>query len=244
MDNIRIGRSVCRLHTIMQTLRGPDGCPWDALQTTASLKPFLLEEVYELLEALDGGNPDQIRDELGDVLLQIVFHAQIFAEQAHFDLADVAEAISDKLERRHPHVFGDIVESEIPALNRQWARIKAAEKGEPASRKSALEGIPAALPALARAARFLERTSREAAPEPDAIEAEAALVANQQRLAHLAHLATGGADPTCRESAFGDFLLAAVRWGRSLDLDAEQTLRQALDRLAGEGSHPHSPPSE
>ena len=233
MDNTRLGRSMCRLHTIMQTLRGPDGCPWDALQTTASLKPYLLEEVYELLEALDGGNPDQIRDELGDVLLQIVFHAQIFAEQAHFDLADVAEAISDKLERRHPHVFGDIVESEIPALNRQWDRIKAAEKGRPASRRSALEGIPAALPALARAARYLERTSREAAPEPDAIEAEAALATYQQRLAQLS---TSGADPTCRESAFGDFLLAAVRWGRSLDLDAEQTLRQALDRLAGEGS--------
>lgn len=241
MDNTRIGRSVCRLHTIMKTLRGPDGCPWDALQTTASLKPYLLEEVYELLEALDGGNPDQIRDELGDVLLQIVFHAQIFAEQARFDLADVAEAISDKLERRHPHVFGDIAESEIPALNRQWDRIKAAEKGEPAAGKSTLEGIPVALPALARAAKYLERVSREGAPEPDAIEAEAALVANQQRLAHLA---TGGADPNGRESVFGDFLLAAVRWGRSLDLDAEQTLRQALDRLAGGGNHPDSSPSE
>ncbi len=231
MDNTRISRSMGRLHGIMQTLRGPQGCPWDALQTTHSLKPYLLEETYELLEALDDNDPSQIRDELGDLLLQIVFHAQIFAEQALFDLADVADAISDKLERRHPHVFGDLTETEIPALNRQWDRIKAGEKGSRSRSASPLDGIPATLPALARAAKFLERTSRGevTATEDAKSKAGAALRASHQRLARLVE---SGKDHASLETVFGDFLLAAVTWGRSFDLDAEQALRQALDRVA------------
>lgn len=230
MTNTRIGRSLDRLHGIMQTLRGPEGCPWDALQTTNSLKPYLLEEVYELLEALDSNDPLEVRDELGDLLLQIVFHAQIFAEQDLFDLADVADAISDKLERRHPHVFAGLVETEIHALHRQWDRIKASEKTSRAQPDSPLDRIPATLPALARAAKYLERISRGSPREADSSTAEAALTANQH---YLAQLVETGEDSALLEAAYGDFLLTVVAWGRSLELDAEQALRQALERAAG-----------
>ena len=232
METSRLGRSIYRLYSLMQTLRGPEGCPWDAVQTNATLKPYLLEEVYELLEALDGGDPDHIREELGDLLLQIVFHAQIFEEQGLFDLADVAEAISNKLERRHPHVFADSRETEIAALNRQWDRIKAAEKGHRNRAGTLLEGLPVALPALARAAKYLERAGRRRAGEADAAAAEEAVLARQATIARLAVQPEEQNNP---ESAFGDFLLAAVAWGRSLGLDAEQALRQAIERAA------HSP---
>jgi nucleoside triphosphate diphosphatase len=235
MDNTRIGRSIGRLHAIMQTLRGPGGCPWDALQTTRSLKPYLLEETYELLEALDDNDPSQIRDELGDLLLQIVFHSQIFAEQALFDLADVADAICDKLDRRHPHVFSDLTETEIPALNRQWDRIKASEKGSRARSAAPLDGIPATLPALARAAKYLERSSRGEVPATEDSKTGAALRASHDRLTRLAGNVK---DHASLETAFGDFLLTAVAWGRSLDLDAEQALRQAIDRVAKRNDRP------
>lgn len=231
MASTPISRSMDRLHGIMRTLRGPGGCPWDALQTTRSLKPYLLEETYELLEALDNNDPSQIRDELGDLLLQIVFHAQLFAEQSLFDLADVADAISDKLERRHPHVFDDLTETEIPALNRQWDRIKAGEKGSRSRSTSPLDGIPATLPALARAAKYLERISRGEVQSIEDAKSKAggALRAALQQLSRLAEEVK---DQAALETAFGDFLLATVAWGRSLDLDAEQALRQALDRVA------------
>ena len=228
MEISRLGRSMHRLHSIMQTLRGPEGCPWDAIQTNDTLKPYLLEEVYELLEALDGGDPNQIRDELGDLLLQIAFHAQIFEERALFDLADVAEAISNKLERRHPHVFADSRETEIAALNRQWDRIKAKEKGQGKHLDTPLAGIPVALPALARAAKYLERAARRrGGTEPDTTTAYEAVLTKQTIMARLA---MQSAERMALESAFGDFLLSAVAWGRSLELDAEQALRQALER--------------
>lgn len=109
MNDERTARALLRLQHILAILRGPRGCPWDARQTTRSLKPYLLEEAYEVLDAIDRGDPEEICGELGDLLLQVVFHAQIFSEQERFDLADVANAINAKLERRHPHVFGDIL---------------------------------------------------------------------------------------------------------------------------------------
>jgi len=229
MENRAIGLSLGRLHRIMETLRHPGGCPWDAMQTTSSLKPYLLEEVYELLEALDSGDPVQIRDELGDLLLQIVFHAQIFAEQEIFDLAAVANGISDKLERRHPHVFADSPLTTIAELNQQWDQIKRKEKPSRSAERNLLEGIPKELPALARAAKFLERASRKSVVPPETPQHLASL---ESQYRQLASLAASGIDLSSLEAAFGDFILATVAWGRTKGLDAEQALRQALDRHA------------
>ena len=240
MENPAIGAALSRLHRIMEILRNPGGCPWDAMQTTSSLKPYLLEEVYELLEALDGDDPALIRDELGDLLLQIVFHAQIFAEQGLFDFAEVAKTISDKLERRHPHVFGDSPVTGIAELNRQWDQIKRAEKPDRPEANSLLHGIPKELPALARAAKFLERASRISG---QADEAPAPLAALKNHYRQLAAATTPGAESSTLEAAFGEFMLAAVAWGRSRGLDAEQSLRQTLDRHAGKtGPGPVTPP--
>ena len=229
MENSRIARSLDRLHSIMKVLRSPGGCPWDALQTTGSLRPYLLEETYELLEAMDSSDPQQIRDELGDLLLQIVFHAQIFAEQDIFDLADVAEAISDKLERRHPHVFGEVSETDLEALNRQWDRIKAGEKPGRAAGSSPFAGIPNQLPALARAAKFIERGRRRNLPWATFGSSENAM---ETARSSCTALATSGNDAGMLRASFGEFLIATVAWGQSLGLDAEQSLRQTLDEIA------------
>ncbi|AMV72170.1 nucleoside triphosphate pyrophosphohydrolase [Desulfuromonas carbonis] len=240
MENRAIGRALCRLHRIMEILRSPGGCPWDAMQTTASLKPYLLEEVYELLEALDGGDPLQIKDELGDLLLQIVFHAQIFAEEEIFDLAAVANGISDKLERRHPHVFADSPLTTIDELNQQWDQIKRKEKPNHSTERNLLDGIPKDLPALARAAKFLERASRKSVLAPEAPQDVLTL---ENRYRPLVDAAANANDASRLEAAFGEFILATVAWGRTAGLDAEQALRQALNRHAGKpaqnlASHP------
>lgn len=230
MENRAIGLALCRLHRIMEILRNPGGCPWDAMQTTTSLKPYLLEEVYELLEALDGGDPVQIKDELGDLLLQVVFHAQIFAEQELFDLAAVAHGISDKLERRHPHVFADSPLTTIAELNQQWDQIKRKEKPNRTREKNLLDGIPKELPALARAAKFLERVSRKAVLPPETPKGRVTLESHYRQLAEAAATVN---DSSSLEAVFGEFILATVAWGRTQGLDAEQALRQALDRHAG-----------
>ena len=169
----RASQAIERLLAIMERLRAPDGCPWDREQTLASLRPYVLEETYEVLEAIDGGDVLHHREELGDLLLQIVFQAQLRREEGRFEFADVADAISDKLVSRHPHVFGAAQVKDAEAVLVQWAALKREEKRQKGAGRSALEGVPQQLPALARADRLTEKASRVGFDWPDAAGARA-----------------------------------------------------------------------
>ena len=154
-----------RLAAIMARLRAEGGCPWDREQTHKTLKPYLIEEAYEVLEAIDASAVDKLQEELGDVLLQVVFHAQVAAEAGEFDLAAVAKTIADKLVRRHPHVFGEISVDGVASVLANWERIKGHEYGE--ERTSVLAGVPAALPALMRAEKIQAKAARVGFDWPD-----------------------------------------------------------------------------
>jgi tetrapyrrole methylase family protein/MazG family protein len=223
---------------ISDRLRQPDGCPWDREQTHASLRKHLLEETYEVYDALEGGATPALAEELGDLLLQIVLHAQLAAEAGVFDLADVQAAISRKIVRRHPHVFGDAVANTAADVNRQWERIKAGEReaaaaeaggaGEgagggsamPPPPKSALDGISPSMPALAAGQEMQERAAALGYDWPDI---EGVLEKVTEELGELARAAT----PAERQEEFGDLLLVAVNVGRKLGIEAEAALRAA-----------------
>ena len=213
---------------VMASLRDPDtGCPWDREQTLQSLKAYAVEEVYELLDAIDDGASEPHRDELGDVLLQIVFQSQIRAEEGAFDAFDVCRAITAKMLRRHPHVFADASVSSASASRASWERIKAEERREGGHRPSSLDGVPRALPALLRASRLGEKAAavgfdwqrgRDVVPKirEEIDELEEALEAGDQR-------------EVARE--FGDLLLALSSLARHLGVEPEDALRGANDRF-------------
>lgn len=151
------GEAVQELVDVMDRLRSPGGCPWDAEQTHTSLLPYLVEETYEVVDAVERGGRDDVVEELGDLLLQVVFHARLAHEHEQpFSMVEVADGIAAKLRRRHPHVFGDVVADSAEQVSANWETIKAAEKG----RTHPLEGIPGSLPALARADKVLSRLER------------------------------------------------------------------------------------
>lgn len=158
MTSATEGEGLARLVTVMDRLRSPGGCPWDAEQTHLSLAPYALEEVHELLEAIETGSRADLREELGDVLLQVVFHARVAADHPDdpFDIDDVATAVADKLVERHPHVFAGADATTAEQVNASWERIKKESKG----RESVMDGIPTAQPALARAQKVISRASR------------------------------------------------------------------------------------
>lgn len=216
---------ITRLLEIMAKLRSPEGCPWDAQQTPQSLKPYLLEEAYEVLEALDEEIPAGIREELGDLLLQVVFLARIFEERGEFTFEDVAGSIADKLVRRHPHVFAGLDESDFDALHKNWDRIKAAEKDHQPQRASLISAPPRTLPALQRAQKVLTKMSRYDLPHaagPESPE-EDALSRLQRDLENC--------DRNDAESRLGGFLLDVAEVARQNGIDAEGTLRRSTDRL-------------
>jgi len=148
-----------RLVEIMKRLRAPDGCPWDREQTMGSLAGYILEEAYELVDAIHGGDREEIREELGDLLLQIVFVAQIASEEGSFTINSVAEGIAGKMIRRHPHVFGSTEARDSTEVLRQWEKIKAGERESSAAHRSALDGIPTVLPALLKAYRMTQKAA-------------------------------------------------------------------------------------
>jgi len=227
MPTIRAQNAIGRLLEIMATLRLPDGCPWDARQTPASLKPYLLEETYEVLEAIDRKEPSGICEELGDLLLQIVFQARIHEEQGAFDMADVAEGIADKLVRRHPHVFGDRRPGDIKTLDAQWNRIKDEEKAGRGEVPTVLGGVPAQLPALQRARKLSEKAARVGFDWPDA---DGILAKIDEELQEF----TGAFERSNHDdmtAELGDLLFTLVNLGRFLDIDAEEALRQANNRF-------------
>jgi tetrapyrrole methylase family protein / MazG family protein len=211
-----------RLEKIMTRLRGPGGCPWDRRQTHKSLKPYLLEEVHEALEAVDKGDMAALREELGDVLLQVAFHAQLARERGLFSFKDVAETINAKLIRRHPHVFGKVGKSTIRQLNARWEQLKKEEKPQ---RKSALDGLPKTLPALHRAQRMHEKLSKGLPEESPVVlvkRADAAWKAWRNNLK----------GPRLKaERALGDFLMALTALAQAKNLHAEMELRRAANRF-------------
>jgi len=211
----RGGDRLLDLVRVMSRLRGPGGCPWDAEQTHASLARHLLEETHETLEAIDAGDLELLREELGDVLLQVVFHAQIASDEEVWDVDDVAEGIVRKLIRRHPHVFGDVEVSGADEVLVNWERIKADEKG----RKPLEDEIPSTLPALARAAKVQRRAAGWGFAWRST---ESALAALREEVAELG----SATDPESAEEEIGDVLFAAVAVARSLGVDGESALRR------------------
>ena len=221
-----------RLLKIMVRLRAPNGCPWDREQSFASIAPYTIEEAYEVADAIERGDLEHLKDELGDLLFQVVFHAQMASEQQAFDFEAVAGAIAGKLERRHPHVFGAGGALNADEQSVQWEDIKARERHS-ASRASGsdpshLDGVPNALPALMRAYKLSKRAARagfdfeHAAQSADKVAEELAEVREAA--------ADNGSQPTPSREIFeeiGDLLFAAANLARKLDVDAEAALRAA-----------------
>ena len=218
-------RPIDRILRIMASLRTPQtGCPWDLQQDFKSIAPYTLEEAYEVVDAIERGDINDMKDELGDLLLQVVFHARMAEEAGHFAFDDVATAISDKMERRHPHVFGDATADTPAAVNQSWEEIKAAEKAEKHGQEpeSLLNDVPLALPAMSRAVKLQKRAARigfdwnEAEPIFDKLQEEI----NELREA----IATKDADAI--EDEYGDILFVVANLARHLKLDPETALRR------------------
>jgi len=207
-----------RLIAIMARLRDPQtGCEWDREQTFATIAPYTIEEAYEVADAIERGDHAELRGELGDLLLQVVFHARIAEEAGLFTFADVARAIADKMEARHPHIFG-----EAGTDHTAWETLKAAER-QAAGARSAMDGGARALPALLRADKLQRRAARDGFDWPDTTGPRDKLAEEMEELAE--------AGPDTREEEAGDLLFAAVNLVRAYGIDAEQALRRANDKF-------------
>ena len=213
-----------RLLAIMARLRDPDhGCEWDTVQTFTTIAPYTIEEAYEVADAIARNDMADLKDELGDLLLQVVFHARMAEEAGLFAFDDVATAIADKMERRHPHIFGDRAEGG----HHLWEQIKAEEraaKGNPDVRPSALDGVALGLPALLRADKIQQRAARTGFDWPDASGARAKI---DEELVEV-EAAESQAE---REEEIGDLLFAVVNWARKLGIEPESALRAATDKF-------------
>ncbi len=216
-----------RLLVIMNRLRDPDGgCPWDLEQTFETIAPYTIEEAYEVRDAIQRGDRAELKDELGDLLFQVVFHARMAAEDSSFDFADVANAISDKMIRRHPHVFADADIADAAAQTGAWERHKAAERAQKAF-DSVLDDVPAALPALTRSEKLQKRAARVGFDWPDVAPVLAKLDEERGELA--AAMAAG--DQVAVADELGDVLFAVANLARHLGLDPEESLRGANDKF-------------
>jgi MazG family protein len=235
--NSAVAEQFTRLVEIMRTLRAPGGCPWDREQTLGSLRPFVLEETYEVLEAIDGGNPESLREELGDFLFGAVFIAEISEEAGHFSIADALQTVCDKLVRRHPHVFARAKDD--PSLTtgevlERWEAIKARERqdaGRPAAKpKTTLSGVPITLPSLLRAYEISARAAAvgfdwaQAGDVLDKIEEEVAELRTEVEAGETGHLSRA-------EEEMGDLLFALANLSRKLGIEPEAALRRANDKF-------------
>lgn len=221
---------MARLKAIVSLLRSPQGCPWDREQTHESLRAGLLEEACETIDAITRGDDANLREELGDLLLQVVFHADLAGERGAFTLDDAAHHVCEKLIRRHPHVFGDTDAGDTQAVLRQWEQIKRAEKGEAAS---VMDGIPRALPALIRAQNVQKKAARVGFDWQDN---DGVLDKFREELAELAAELDGG-DPRRIGHEVGDLLFTAVNLARRLGIEAELSLEHATQRFISRFRH-------
>lgn len=216
-----------KLVRIMACLRGKDGCPWDRQQTHESIKPYFVEETYEVLEAIDEGDVGKLCEELGDVMLQVVFHARMAEEAGLFDMADVLTAISEKLVRRHPHVFGDVQADTAQEVLFNWEQIKQTERKRATGKASVLDGVPRDLPALLRAHRLQEKASRVGF---DWKEAREVVKKVEEEFAEF-RTAMESQQPERMEAELGDLLFSLVNLGRFIAVNPEEALRKTIARF-------------
>jgi nucleoside triphosphate diphosphatase len=240
MANVTPSRDIARLIEIMAALRtAGSGCPWDLAQNFSTIAPYTIEEAYEVADAIERRDFDDLRDELGDLLLQVVFHARMAEEAGLFGFGEVVEAITEKLVRRHPHVFGDAGCLDTDAVNALWDNIKAQEKAERTARraidpngarersKGALADVPVALPALTRALKLQERAGKVGFDWNDPA---AVLAKIREEADEIAAELASGAEGAAREEV-GDLLFAVVNLGRHLGADPEAALRAANEKF-------------
>ncbi len=225
-------RRMSTLVAIMKALRTPGtGCPWDLEQSFSSIAPYTIEEAYEVADAIEQGDMAGLRDELGDLLLQVVYHAQMASEDGTFALEDVIESVCTKMVRRHPHVFGDAEERDAGAVKGSWERIKSQERAAKHSggngRESVLDGIPRALPALMRAEKLQKRAARVGFDWPDA---DAVFLKIDEEVQELRdEMAAGNRQRMAEEC--GDLIFAVSNIARHLGIDPEDALRQANSKF-------------
>jgi tetrapyrrole methylase family protein/MazG family protein/ATP diphosphatase len=222
-------RPIERLLAIMARLRDPErGCPWDREQNFATIAPYTIEEAYEVADAIERQNMTALKDELGDLLFQVVFHARMAEEDGLFAFDDVAEAIGDKMERRHPHVFGDAEIASIAAQNEAWEAHKAAEREAKGEAASVVDGVAIALPALLRAAKISRRAARIGFDWPDAA---SVIDKIEEELDEIEDALDDHAPPAALEEEIGDLLFAAANLARKLDIEPETALRRATAKF-------------
>ena len=223
-----------RLLAIMARLRDPEsGCPWDLQQSFETIAPYTIEEAYEVADAIARDDMEDLRDELGDLLLQVVYHAQLGQESGLFRFEDIARAICEKLIRRHPHVFGDAGGQPLAAVRRTWEETKAQEREEKRQRRGEaaagqesdpFEDIPIALPALRRAGKILGRAERGGYEDPDALDSKKALASLSELGQAARQPAQPGSNLAKAHGQVGDLLLLIVAWSRSMGVDPERAL--------------------
>ncbi len=224
-------RDIASLLEIMRRLRAPDGgCPWDREQTFATIAPYTIEEAYEVADAIERGDVTALKDELGDLLLQVVFHARMAEEAGSFAFDDVAATIAAKMVRRHPHVFGDAEIHSVAAQNEAWEAHKAAERRAAAAGgdESVIDGVALALPALLRAAKISRRAARIGFDWPDA---RAVLPKIAEEIAEIEAELDGDAAPAAIEEEVGDLLFAVANLARKLEVEPETALRRATAKF-------------
>jgi tetrapyrrole methylase family protein/MazG family protein len=216
-----------RLLEIMSRLRGPGGCPWDREQTRTSLKPFLIEEAYEVLEAIEAQESSALEEELGDLLLQVVFHTQIASERGEFDMTSLLARLVNKMVSRHPHVFGDTSVATSGEALAQWEAIKQREAREQGAHRSVIAGVPRALPSLLRAQRITSKAARVNFDWPDA---RAAWSKVEEECREAADALASG-DRSQLQDELGDVLFSLVNVARLSSIDAEEALHGAIEKF-------------
>src|SRR5437588_9743131 len=222
-------RPIDDLIAIMARLRDPErGCPWDKEQNFATIGPYTIEEAYEVADAIERTDMGALKEELGDLLLQVVFHARMAEEAGDFTFDDVAAAIADKMLRRHPHVFGDVEIASVAAQNEAWEAHKAAEREARGAADSVLDGVALALPALLRAAKISRRAARIGFDWPDA---RAVIPKLAEEIGELEAELDRGAPAAALEEEMGDLLFAAANLARKLDIEPETALRHATAKF-------------
>jgi MazG family protein len=223
------GTTLARLVGVMRRLLGPDGCPWDREQSLETLRKYVLEEACEVIDAIDAGDRQGLREELGDLLLQVVFQAELARREGSFAIDDVVAGIVDKLVHRHPHVFGDVLARDADEVLRNWEKLKAKEKGP----RGVLGGVPRSMPALTRAQRIGEKVSRVGFDWEDARGSRAKVA---EELGELDRAVESG-DPDAMEDEMGDVLFALVNLSRHIEVDAESALRRTIDKFTRRFAH-------
>jgi MazG family protein len=227
MDKDALSRSLFALIDLLSKLRGPDGCPWDALQTDSTIRMYVLEEAYEVVDAVERGSPEDVCQELGDLLFQILFLASLGEERGEFDFVDVIERITEKMKRRHPHVFGTVEANSAEEVAENWQEIKKREKGSPETSSSLLQGLPVDLPALVRAHRLNERALQT---DLDGVVCTKGWSGVEARFAKLKQ-AVSSEDKKQIGREVGELLFEMANLARDWGLNAENLLRESNQRF-------------